>query len=299
MTDPKITGQFTKIMESFLELACIRLPDDVYGRLLEMRAQENSPMQKVLYDSYFENLENAQKLRRPCCQDTGIPHFYIKAGTAFPYLDMVGEALSQAVRCATVSVPMRENAINYFKERNTGDNTAERIPWLNWDLVPGGEELEITAYLAGGGCCLPGRAQVFKPSDGYEAIVRMVFDAVAGLGINACPPLLIGVGLANNMENAAMLSKKAYLRQIGTHHPHPRGARLEQMLLEGLNKLGIGAQGLPGEQVAMAVHVESAGRHTATIACAVNTACYIHRRGIIRFGPDLSYEIPTYKGVTL
>ncbi len=286
-------------MEKFLALASRRLPDDVYEKLTELRDKETSPMQKVIYDAYFQNLEEAEKLKRPSCQDTGQLHYYIKAGTAFPHLDIVEESLQEATKRATMSVPLRQNTINYFEEKNTGDNTGERIPWINWDIVSGGDELEIIVYFAGGGCCLPGKAQVFKPSDGYGAIVKYVFEAVADLGINACPPLIVGVGLGQNVENAALLSKKAYLRPLGTHHPHPKGARLEKELLEGLNALGIGAQGMRGENVAMAVHIESSGRHPATLAVGVNMACYAHRRGVIRFQKDMSYEILTYRGAQL
>lgn len=292
-------NQLTQVMEKFLGLACKRLPDDVYDRLEELRDTEDSPIQKVLYDAYFDNLDLAITQDRPCCQDTGLLHFYLRAGSEFPYLDIVAESLEEATIRATQSVPLRQNTVNYFEERNTGDNTGERIPWINWDIVPGNSDLEVTTYFAGGGCCLPGRAKVFKPSDGYAAIVDYVFDTVAGLGVNACPPLVIGVGLGHNIENAALLSKKAYLRPIGTSHPHPKGAKLEKDLLDGLNSLGIGAQGLRGKNVAMAVHIESSGRHTATIAVAVNTACYAHRRGIIRFHSDLSYDIISYKGAEL
>jgi L(+)-tartrate dehydratase alpha subunit len=286
-------------METFIRLACIRLPDDVYGRLREMRENETSPVQRAVYDSYVENLRLAWELGRPCCQDTGIVHFYIKAGTAFPYLDIVADALAEAVRRATVSVPLRPNAVNFFDEQNTNDNTAERIPWINWEIVPASDEMEVTVYFSGAGCSLPGKAQVFKPSDGLRAIVPFVFDAVAGPGVNACPPLIVGIGLEHNIENAALLSKKACLRILGTRHPHPEGAELERLIMEGLNGLGMGAQGLRGSQAAMAVHIETSGRHTATIACAVNVSCYTHRRGIIRLRGDLSYEMPTYHGVQL
>ena len=291
--------QFISLIEKFIALACIRLPDDVYARLEEMRKQEDSPMQQTLYDSYFENLKMAARLGRPCCQDTGLPHFYIRAGTAFPCLDITAEALIEAVRRATVSVPLRPNAVNFFDEQNTNDNTAERIPWINWDIIPGSSDMEITLYFAGAGCSLPGRAQVFKPSDGYGAIIPFVFDVVSGPGINACPPLVVGIGLGHNIENAALLSKKACLRLFGTSHPHPKGAELERRITDGLNGLGIGAQGLRGNQAAMAVHIESSGRHTATIACAVNVSCYTHRRGIIRLHKDLSYELPVYAGAVL
>ena len=140
---------------------------------------------------------------------------------------------------------------------------------------------------------------MFKPADGYGAVVKFVFDAVSGLALNACPPLIVGVGLGHNIENAAVLSKMACLRLLGSRNPHPKGAKLEQDLLDGLNSLGVGAQGLPGERIAMAVHVESSARHTATIAAAVNVSCYTHRRGFITFRKDMSYDIWPYRGVTL
>ena len=291
--------RFIALMERFIALAAVRLPDDVLARLRQMREAEDSPLQQTLYDSYFANFDRALELNRPCCQDTGLPHFYIRAGTAFAYLDSTAEVINEAVRRATASVPLRPNAVNYFDEVNTGDNIAERIPWIHWDLIPGSDDMEITLYFSGAGCSLPGKAQVFKPSDGYEAIIPFVFDVVSGPALNACPPLVVGIGLGHSMDNAALLSKKACLRLIGSSHHHPQGAQLEQRILEGLNGLGIGAQGLRGKQAAMAVHIESSGRHTATISCAVNVSCYVHRRGIIRIDNNLSYELPVYQGAAL
>jgi len=299
MTNQEAQVKLAEVMEKFLGMACKRLPDDVYAKLAEYREQETSEMQKTIYDTYFDNLKKAQEMNRPCCQDTGLLHFYINCGAEFPYMGIVEKALREATSKATFSAPLRQNTVNYFEERNTGDNTGERMPWLHWEIIPDNSDLEICTYFAGGGCCLPGCAKVFKPSDGYAAIVKYVFDAVSDLGLNACPPLIVGVGLGHNMENAAVLSKMAYLRPLGTHHPHPKGAKLEEDLLNGLNSLGIGAQGLPGSKVAMEVHVESSARHTATIAVGVNVACYAHRRGLITFHHDMSYDIQSYKGVTL
>lgn len=291
--------KFISTIEKFIALASIRLSDDIMERLKEMRELEDSPVQKEIYDSYFKNLQMALDLGRPCCQDTGMFQFYVKAGTGFPYLDITAEVLTEAVRRATVSVPLRPNAVNYFDEINTGNNTGERCPWIDWEIVPLSAEMEITLYFSGAGCSLPGQAKVFKPSDGIEAIIPFVFDAVCGFGINACPPLLVGIGLGHNIENAASLSKKALLRVLGSHHQHPKGAELENRITQGLNSIGMGAQGLRGNQAVMGVHIESSARHTATRACAVNTSCYMLRRGIIRFNSELAYELPTYKGVTL
>jgi L(+)-tartrate dehydratase alpha subunit len=225
--------------------------------------------------------------------------FYIKAGTGFPHLDITADVLEEAVRRATASVPLRPNAVNYFEEKNTGDNIAERSPWIDWEIVPYSQEMEIILYFSGAGCSLPGQARVFKPSDGLEAIIPFVFDVVSGLGINACPPLLAGIGLGNNIDSAAVLSKKACIRLLGTQHPHPKGTELEKRITAGLNSLGMGAQGLRGNQAVMGVHIESSARHTATIACAVNISCYMLRRGIIRLKNDLSHELPVYRGAVL
>ena len=286
-------------MEKFIGLAAVRLPDDVMTRLEQMRNAEDSPLQKAIYDSYFENLQKAVELNRPCCQDTGLLQFYIRAGAAFPHLDITGDVLVEAVRRATASVPLRPNAVDYFDEKNTGNNIGVRCPWIDWEIVPGSSKMEITLYFAGAGCSLPGRARVFTPSDGYEAVIPFVFDAVCGAGINACPPLLVGIGLGHNVENAAVLSKKAVLRLLGTAHPHPAGAGLERRIMDGLNSLGMGAQGLRGNQAVMGVHIESSARHTAAIACGVNVSCYTLRRGIIRLDSGLSFELPTYQGAPL
>lgn len=299
MTNQEAKTRLATVMEQFIGLACKRLPDDVYAALEDCRKAETSDIQKAIYDTYFDNLKKAIELNRPCCQDTGLLHFYIDCGSEFPYLGIVEEALRAATARATFSSPLRQNTVDYFYERNTGNNTGERMPWIHWEIIPGRSDMHICTYFAGGGCCLPGCARVFKPSDGYAAIVKWVFDAVTDLGLNACPPLVVGVGLGHNVENAAVLSKKAYLRPLGTHHPHPKGAKLEQDLFNALNSVGIGAQGLRGNRVAMAVNVESSARHTATIAVGVNVACYAHRRGYITFDSDLNYTLDSYKGVSL
>lgn len=293
----KIKGKLklSKIMERFISLSCTRLPDDVIEALKNAEKKETDDMQKSIYDAYFRNLDQAEKLNRPCCQDTGILHFYITVGTDFPYLSVVEEALNTAVENATKSVPLRQNALNFFEEKNTGNNIGERIPWIHWDLIPDNDEMEIITFFSGAGCSLPGNSNVFKPSDGYEAIVQAVFDTVSDLGLNACPPLVIGVGLGTNVENAALLSKKAYLRPIGIRNKNKKAALLEEALLKGLNNMGIGAQGLRGNSVALDVHIEASARHTANIAVAVNVSCYTHRRGLIHFDRDLSYRVDNYQ----
>lgn len=294
-----VETKFKDTMLPFLSLVSKRLPDDVMTRLRQMQTQEDSPLQKEIYDTMFENLQLAVEKDKPCCQDTGLLHFYIKAGAEFPYLGRLEGWLSDCVRIATKQIPLRPNTVNFFEEKISDDGIGERIPWIHWEIVPDSDAAEITAYFGGGGCCFPGQAKVFTPSQGYAAIPEFLFEVVTKKGLNACPPVIIGVGLGENIENAAVLSKIACLRELGTSHPNPRGAEMERMLLEKVNSLGIGAQGMRGKQYALAVHVESSGRHTATFAVAISLACYVHRRGIIRFDKNLNYRLKHYEGVAL
>ena len=117
--------------------------------------------------------------------------------------------------------------------------------------------------------------------------------------MNACPPLLVGVGVSTAVETAARLSKKALMRPIGSHHPDANAAKMESLLEAGLNEMGIGPQGLTGTDSVMGVNIESSGRHPSTIGVAVSTGCWAHRRGRIRINADLSYQILSHQGAAL
>jgi len=286
-------------MSRFIDLVGKQLPDDVLKKLCELRAKEQSALANVLYDSMFENLNKAKELDRPCCQDTGVIQYFVKAGSNFPLLAQVKEILVEAVRVATRTSPLRHNAVETFVEKNTGDNTGTRLPWIDWEIVPNANDIVVDVYMAGGGCSLPGSAKVLMPSAGYEEIVRFVFDVITSYGINACPPLLVGVGVSTAVETAALLSKKAILRPIGTHHSNPGAAEMEFLMEEGLNKLGIGPQGLSGSSTVMGVHIESSARHPSTIAVGVSVGCWAHRRGSIQINEDATYQILSHGRETL
>jgi L(+)-tartrate dehydratase alpha subunit len=153
--------------------------------------------------------------------------------------------------------------------------------------------------MAGGGCTLPGSATVLMPGQGYEGVTEFVFDVIASRGVNACPPLLVGGGVSTAVETAARLSKKALMRPVGSHHPNANAAKMESLLEEGLNELGIGPQGLTGNSSVMGVNIESSARHPSTIGVAVSTGCWAHRRGRIRIRADLGYEIVSHQGAVL
>ena len=263
----------TNIVADFTAMISTRMPDDVVDKLKQLREGETSPMGKIIYHTMFDNMQKAIDLNRPACQDTGEIMFFVKA-----------------VEDATVKAPLRHNAVEIFDEVNTGKNTGTGVPWVTWDIIPDNDDAEIEVYMAGGGCTLPGRSKVLMPSEGYEGVVKFVFENISTLAVNACPPVLVGVGIATSVETAAVLSRKAVLRPIGSRHPNPKAAELELRLEEGLNRLGIGPQGLTGNSSVMGVHIESAARHPSTIGVAVSTGCWAHRRGTLLVHADLSFE---------
>ncbi|MDO4937100.1 MAG: L(+)-tartrate dehydratase subunit alpha [Sutterellaceae bacterium] len=291
--------RFTDIMGNFTAYMSKHLPDDVTAKLEELRAQQNSELANIIYDTMFQNQATAARLNVPSCQDTGVIQYFIECGANFPYLGDLPAMLHDAAILATERAPLRHNAVQIFDEKNTGNNTGVRIPYLDWQIIPNSDECTIYAYLAGGGCSLPGTGKVFMPSEGYEGVVRFIFDLICNRGINACPPLLVGVGIAGSVEVASILSKRALMRPIGSHNSNARGAEFERLIEDGLNRINIGPNGVGGVKSVMGVNVEQAARHPSCLAAAVNVGCWAHRRAGIHFKSDLSYEIFTHKGVTL
>lgn len=288
----------TDAMAKLLCLVSKKLPDDVEAKLHELASNEQNPRAKLLYDFYFQNQQTAARLNRPSCQDTGMIQFFVKCGTQFPLIASIREILTEAVIRATKEAPLRHNAVETFDEYNTGNNTGKNAPYIFWDITSG-DQCEIDAYMAGGGCTLPGHAMVLMPGDGYEGVVKYVMDIMTEYGINACPPLLVGVGIATSVETAALLSKKALMRPIGERNPNERAARLEQLLEDGINKIGLGPQGMMGSASVMGVHIENAARHPSAIGVGVSTGCWAHRRAHIVFDKDLNYVVTSHKEAVL
>ena len=240
----KMTGQMAK----FVGYIGKKLPDDVIAKLSELRGQETSPLASTLYDTMFKNQELAVKLDRPSCQDTGVLQFWVKCGTGFPLIDDLEALLKEAVVEATFATPLRHNSVETFDEVNTRRNVGKGTPTVFWDIVPHSDQCEIYAYMAGGGCTLPGKAMVLMPGAGYEGVTQFVLDQMTSYGLNACPPLLVGVGVATSVETAALLSKKALMRPLGSHNDNARAAEMERLLEDGINAIGLGPQGMSGKR---------------------------------------------------
>lgn len=299
MTKEEALFRLTNTIAKFVAYTSKRLPDDVREKLKELGAQEDTPLAKIIYEAMFKNQELAVELNRPSCQDTGAIQFFLKCGANFPYIGEMPNVLREAVIQATKEAPLRHNSVETFDEYNTGKNVGKGVPSIFWDIVPESDALEIHTYMAGGGCSLPGKAMVLMPGEGYEGVVRFVMDVMTSYGLNACPPLLVGVGIGTSVETAALLSKQALMRPIGSHNTNERAASMEQLLEDGINKIGLGPQGMTGKNSVLGVHIENAARHPSVIGVAVNVGCWSHRRGHIIFDKELNYTIDSHTEVEL
>ena len=299
MNNEQLVKKMTDIMAKFVAYTGKVLPDDVYAKLEELRSKETSEFSTTIYDTMFKNQQLAKQLNRPCCQDTGVLQFFVKCGVNFPLISELEVLLKEAVVEATIKAPLRHNSVETFDEYNTGKNVGKGTPTVFWEIVPNSDACEIDTYMAGGGCTLPGKAMVLMPGAGYEGITQFVMDVMTSYGLNACPPLLVGVGVATSVETAALLSKKALMRPLGQHNPNERAASMEKLLEDGINSIGLGPQGMSGNYSVMGVHIENTARHPSTIGVAVNVGCWSHRKGHINFDKDLNYTITSHKGVAL
>lgn len=301
-TEPTLSekgAEMRDLLVKYLDMFSHRLPDDVAKKLREFAKIEVDPLQSLVYSIMQENQAMAAKEDLPSCQDTGTLQFFVKVGTQFPLIDELNDILVDATYRVTKVAPLRTNAVQTFDEFNTNINIGDGVPGIFTSLMPHSSSIEIYPYMAGGGCTLPGEATVLFPGAGYEGVTRYVMDRMTSYGVNACPPLLVGVGIGTSVEVAAMNSKLALLRTCDSYNKNPRAAKMEHLLEDGINAIGLGPQGFGGKKSVMGVNIVNTARHPSVIGVGVSTGCWSHRRGLIKLDKDLNYELPMNKGVKL
>lgn len=282
------------VATNLLKLAVTELPKDVKEALQKAYEQETSPAGKTQLKAILDNVQLAEKTRTPMCQDTGTIIFYIKAGAQVKNLDKIENALRNATRKATTTVPLRPNAVDPFKQKNTGDNTGRNIPYINWEITPG-DTLEITVLPKGGGSenvCAMG---MLVPGEGIKGLKKFVIDTVIKAGAKPCPPNILGVAIGGGADIAMKLAKKALLRPLNQPNPDPEIAKLEKELLEAANQTGIGPMGLGGKFTVLGVNIDYAVRHPASYPAAVAFNCWAARRATARIHPDGHVEYLTHE----
>ena len=251
-----------------------QLPADVENRIRAAREAEPWPQGQEILDRIIENFEVARRENLPICQDTGMACVFVKLGQEVHVIGDINEAIHEGVRRGYREGYLRKSVVRDPLDRvNTGDNTPAVI---NYELVPG-DSIEITLAPKGFGSENMSAVKMLRPSDGVEGVKEFVLRTVEAAGPNPCPPIVVGIGIGGTFDRAALLAKKALIRNSDQPNPDPYYAALEEELLEKINQLGIGPQGFGGKTTALAVNIETYPTHIAGLPVAVNINCHVTR----------------------
>ncbi len=251
------------------------LGDDVKTALETAKEKETSDVGRGILNQITENAKIAREESVPMCQDTGYAVVFVDIGQEVHVTGgAIRDAINDGVRQGYKEGYLRKSILgDPIKRVNTKDNTPALI---HFNLVEG-DQLRITLAPKGGGAENMSEVRMLKPSDGAEGVKEFVIERVKKSGGNPCPPIVVGVGIGGTFEGSALLAKKALLRDVGTHHPDEFYAAMEDELLERINKLGVGPQGLGGRTTALGVLIETGPCHIASLPAAVNIQCHAAR----------------------
>lgn len=258
------------------------LPADVEAKLQEAYEKEESEFGKYCMQQVMDNVKIARDEKVAICQDTGLAVIFMEIGQD---VHLVGgdlaAAVDEGVRQGFDLGYLRKSAVDdpIFERKNTGDNT----PALLYTEIVPGDQVKIIVVPKGGGAENMSQMKMLTPAMGPEGVKKFVVDAVINAGGNPCPPVVVGVGVGGTIEKTAMLAKKALLREAGASNPNPLYAKMEQEILEEINKSGVGPQGLGGRYTAFAVHIDYFPAHIASMPVVVNLNCHAarHKEAII------------------
>lgn len=254
------------------------LTGDMKNALKTAVETEKAPLGKQVLEQLQENLKIAGEDMIPICQDTGMAVVFLEVGQEVHLTGgSLEEAVNEGVRRGYTEGFLRKSVVKdpIYRE-NTKDNTPAVI---HYEIVPG-EQVKITVAPKGFGSENMSRVFMLKPADGLEGVKKAIITAVTEAGPNACPPMVVGVGIGGTFEKCAMMAKKALLRQVDQHSEIPYVKELEEELLEKINHSGIGPGGLGGTTTALAVNINTYPTHIAGLPVAVNICCHVNRHAV-------------------
>ena len=269
------TDEITKNIKEMCIEANYILSDDVKNKIINSAAVENSEIGKKILSQLEENMEIAEREQIPICQDTGMAVVFIKIGQEVHITGgSLEDAINQGVREGYTEGYLRKSVVkDPLIRENTKDNTPAII---HYEIIPG-DKVEITVAPKGFGSENMSRVCMLKPADGIEGVKNAVIETVKLAGPNACPPVVVGVGIGGTFEKCALLAKKALTRDINSESSIEYVAELENELLDEINNLNIGPGGLGGKITALGVNIETYQTHIAGLPVAINMCCHVNR----------------------
>ena len=251
------------------------LAPDMDKAMRTAHERETNPLAKQILGQLLENLDIAGEDMIPICQDTGMAVVFLRVGQDVHFEGgSVEDAVNEGVRQGYQEGYLRKSGVGDPLLRvNTKDNTPAII---HYEIVPG-DQVEITVAPKGFGSENMSKICMLKPADGVEGVKEAIVNAVKEAGPNACPPVVVGVGIGGTFEKSAILAKKALTREIGVHSELPHVKELEEELLAKINEIGLGPAGLGGDTTALAVNINTYATHIAGLPVAINICCHVNR----------------------
>ncbi len=264
----------TKSVAEMCANANFHIPKDVMEKLEASINEEVSPVAKDVLNQILENDKLASTTKVPMCQDTGLTVIFMEIGKDVEYEGDIYEAIQEGVRIGYSDNFLRKSIVkDPFHRVNTGDNT----PAIIHTKIVSGDKIKLILAPKGGGSENMSTVVMLKPADGIEGVKKFVLNFVENAGGNPCPPIVVGIGIGGNLEKSALLAKEALLRHIDDKNPDETYAKLEEELLEEINKLGIGPMGLGGRTTALSVKIAVHPCHIAQLPLAININCHAAR----------------------
>lgn len=269
------TDQIIQTIRQMSIDANLHLSEDVKGAICDAAKKEKSPLGKQILEQLKENMDIAASENIPICQDTGMTVVFLKIGQDL-HIDGINleDAVNEGIRQGYVDGYLRKSIVrDPLQRENTKDNTPGII---HYEIVPG-DRLTITVAPKGFGSENMSRIFMLKPADGIEGVKNAILTTVRDAGPNACPPMVVGVGIGGDFEKCAIMAKQALTRNTNEHSEIPYVRELEEEMLEKINGLGIGPAGLGGTTTALAVNINTYATHIAGLPVAVNICCHVDR----------------------
>lgn len=267
--------KITKAISEMCIKVCHELSEDMRACLFDAYDNETSGIGKKILGQLKDNLTIAKEEMIPICQDTGMAVVFLKVGQDVHLTGGdITDAVNEGVRNGYTEGYLRKSVVSDPIERiNTKDNTPAVI---HYEIVPG-DKVNITLAPKGFGSENMSRIFMLKPADGIEGVKEAILETVKSAGPNACPPMVVGVGIGGTFEKCALLAKEALTRPAGEHSPIGYVKELEEEMLSKINELGIGPAGLGGASTAFAVNINTYPTHIAGLPVAVNICCHVNR----------------------
>ena len=268
-------SEVTKVVRQMCIDANYELSGDMQKALNDARDKEESELGRQIFSQLQKNLDIAREDQIPICQDTGMAVFFVKVGQEVHFVGgNITDAINEGVRQGYTEGYLRKSVVgDPLIRKNTGDNTPAVI---HYDIVPG-NSITITCAPKGFGSENMSRVFMLKPADGEDGVKNAIVQAVKDAGPNACPPMVIGVGIGGTFEKCAEMAKEALTRPVGEHSDIEYIRKMEEEVLDMINATGIGPAGLGGRITALTVNINTYATHIAGLPVAVNICCHVNR----------------------